>query len=79
MMYGNYLSTNHDRLLMRDGMKLMRKIGQTPALKSIIESELSPGTEVKTDEDFDEFVRANSRIGPNKFIKIFISLNLCAR
>ena len=27
MMYGNYLSTNHDRLLMRDGMKLMRKIG----------------------------------------------------
>ena len=60
MMYGNYLSTNHDRLLMRDGMKLMRKIGQTPALQSIIESELSPGTEVKTDEDFDEFVRANS-------------------
>ena len=49
-----------DRLLMRDGMKLMRKIGQTPALQSIIESELSPGTEVKTDEDFDEFVRANS-------------------
>ena len=60
MMYGNYLSTNHDRLLMRDGMKLMRKIGQTPALQSIIESELSPGKEVKTDEDFDEFVRANS-------------------
>ena len=38
----------------------MRKTGQTPALQSIIESELSPGIEVKTDEDFDEFVRANS-------------------
>jgi choline dehydrogenase len=59
-MYGNYLSTEHDRLLMRDGMKLMRKIGATPALQSVVASELLPGTDVNSDQEFDEFVRKNS-------------------
>ena len=59
-MYGNYLSTEHDRLLMRDGMKLMRKIGATPALQSVVASELLPGSDVNRDQEFDEFVRKNS-------------------
>ena len=45
---------------MRDGMKLMRKIGATPALQSVISSELLPGSEVNTDQEYDEFVRKNS-------------------
>ena len=59
-MYGNYLSTEHDRLLMRDGMKLMRKIGATPALQSVVASELLPGSDINSDQEFDEFVRKNS-------------------
>jgi choline dehydrogenase len=59
-MYGNYLSTEHDRLLMRDGMKLMRKIGATPALQSVVASELSPGPDVNRDQEFDEFIQKNS-------------------
>jgi choline dehydrogenase len=59
-MYGNYLSTEHDKQLMRDGMKLMRKIGATPAMQSVISSELSPGPLVNTDKEYDEFVRKNS-------------------
>jgi len=45
---------------MRDGMKLMRKIGATPALQSVVASELSPGSDVNRDQEFDEFVRKNS-------------------
>jgi len=45
---------------MRDGMKLMRKIGATPALQSVVASELSPGSDVNSDQEFDEFVRKNS-------------------
>ena len=59
-MYGNYLSTEHDKQLMRDGMKLMIKIGATPAMQSVISSELSPGPLVNTDKEYDEFVRKNS-------------------
>ena len=38
----------------------MRKIGATPAMQSVISSELSPGPLVNSDKEYDEFVRKNS-------------------
>lgn len=59
-LHGNYLSTQHDRQLMFEGIRLMRKIAATPALDAAIDAELSPGPELKSDEDLDAFVRNKS-------------------
>jgi choline dehydrogenase len=53
----NYLSTDDDRELMLEGMKLMRRFAETPAMKPIIESEIQPGTAVATDENLNDFIR----------------------
>jgi len=53
----NSLSTDHDLREMIEGCRLMRKIAASPALQSVIESELAPGPAVETDEDMLEDIR----------------------
>lgn len=52
----NYLQHQSDVELMRSGFQLARKIGQTAPLSSLVKAEATPGAEVDTDEEWDEFV-----------------------
>lgn len=45
--------------MLREGLKLARKIGQTPPLSSAILSEVSPGASVQSDDDWDAFAAQN--------------------
>ncbi len=53
----NSLSTNHDLVEMVEGCKLMRKIASAPALQEVIETEITPGPNIQSDEEMLEDVR----------------------
>ena len=59
-MYPNYLSTNEDMRVMLEGMHLIRRIADMPAFRSVIEKEVIPGADVKTEEQLADFVRQHS-------------------
>ncbi len=46
----NYLSTDYDRQLMRTGMRLMRTLTHSPAMREVIEEELCPGEQHQSDQ-----------------------------
>jgi len=56
----NYMSTEYDKNLMIEGMRLMRKFIETPAFKDVVEDEVYPGNNVQSDEQLLEFVRENA-------------------
>ena len=56
----NYLATDTDRRMMRDGLKLLREICRQPALAPYVGEELRPGPSVTTDAGLDELVRATA-------------------
>ena len=45
-----------DKVLLREGLKLARKIGSTPPLNSAMITEVYPGPQVQTDDDWDNWV-----------------------
>lgn len=42
--------------MIREGLKLARKIGQTAPLKSAIGSEVLPGSNVNSDDEWDDWL-----------------------
>ncbi|KAH8832408.1 hypothetical protein DL96DRAFT_653560 [Flagelloscypha sp. PMI_526] len=54
-----YLALETDRAILREGMKLARKLGQTDPLKSYLGDEQSPGATVNTDEAWDAWIAQN--------------------
>ena len=54
----NYLASEGDRRTMVEGMKLLRRILQQPALRSYIAAEHTPGEKVRTDEEWLAYCRA---------------------
>jgi choline dehydrogenase len=56
-MHSNYLATDHDRRLMVEGAKLVRRLAATPSLSAYVLEESAPGPSVKTDEEILEAVR----------------------
>lgn len=56
-LYSNYLDTNYDRAVMLAGMALMRRIGQTPAFRAVIEAEIYPGPAVDDAAQMAGFIR----------------------
>ena len=54
--YPNYLDTNYDQEMMIKGIRLIRQISSTPAFQSVIESELSPGTDINSDAEIAKFI-----------------------
>ena len=56
----NYLSTENDRQALIDGLKLMRRIAGAPALADVIDTELLPGQDVKSDEAMAAYGRENA-------------------
>ncbi|HXV08074.1 MAG TPA: GMC oxidoreductase, partial [Burkholderiales bacterium] len=53
----NYLSTENDRRVMVDGLKLVRRIAVTPPLRDYVVAEEYPGPGVRSDEDLLAFCR----------------------
>jgi len=53
----NYMSTPQDWREFRAGVRITRKIMQQSALAPYVGREISPGNQVQTDEEIDEFVR----------------------
>ncbi len=58
-MQPNYLSTRGDRETMIAGLKIARRIFQTPTMQRYVVSEFWPGSEVDTDEGWLDHVRRN--------------------
>ena len=54
----NYLSAEHDRKVMVEGVRIAREIHGRPAFRRLTEAEILPGPEVQTDEDMLAFVRS---------------------
>jgi choline dehydrogenase len=53
----NYLGTETDRTANVEGLKILRKILQAPALKPYVVDEVEPGVKVATDEELLAFCR----------------------
>jgi choline dehydrogenase len=53
----NYLDTEHDRRTMIDGMRLLRRILEQPAIRPYIASEYLPGAQVQSDDDWLAYFR----------------------
>ena len=60
MIYPNYLSHEEDVTQMLEGVRLLRKLANCPALAEIIEAEVTPGAEVQSDADLVTDIRARS-------------------
>ena len=52
-----YLSHPADVVVLREGLKLARKIGQTAPLSSAVGQETTPGSSVQSDDDWDAWIR----------------------
>ncbi len=52
----NYLATESDRQTMLDGLHLIRKVAQTPAIQPWIKREAIPGEEVTSDADLARYI-----------------------
>jgi len=53
----NYLATENDRRVMVDGLKIVRQICNTAPLKNYVTGEEFPGPNVRTDDEWLDFVR----------------------
>jgi 4-pyridoxate dehydrogenase len=56
----NFLSTENDRRTIRDGLKLVRRMGATPPLADFVARELKPGPGVESDAELDTYIRATA-------------------
>jgi 4-pyridoxate dehydrogenase len=56
----NFLATENDRRTIRDGLKLVRRMAQTPPLCDFVAQELKPGPEVRSDDALDAYIRATA-------------------
>jgi choline dehydrogenase len=56
----NFMSTNHDVEEMLAGAKFLRRLAETPTLKSMIKEELKPGKPLVTDDEIVADIRART-------------------
>ena len=56
----NYLSTEYDKHIMLEGMRLMRRYLSTEAMQNLVEEELYPGESVQSDEQMEQFIADNA-------------------
>jgi choline dehydrogenase-like flavoprotein len=57
----NFLAEAEDRASLVGGMKLARRIVAQPAMQRYVEHEMSPGSQIVTDEDWLDFARSNGQ------------------
>ncbi|MSQ89215.1 MAG: choline dehydrogenase [Betaproteobacteria bacterium] len=53
----NYLATEHDRHTMIEGMRVLRRILEQPAIRPYIDTEHLPGVQVQSDDDWLAYFR----------------------
>ena len=53
----NYLATESDRKMIRDGLRFLRELVDQSSLKSYIDTELFPGVDIQSDEQLDQVIR----------------------
>jgi 4-pyridoxate dehydrogenase len=56
----NFLSTDNDKRTIRDGLKLVRRMTQTPPLSAFVARELAPGSAVQNDDELEAYIRATA-------------------
>jgi choline dehydrogenase len=56
----NFMSTNHDVEEMLAGAKFLRRLAETPTMKSMIKEELKPGRPLATDDEIVADIRART-------------------
>jgi choline dehydrogenase len=56
----NFMSTNHDVEEMLAGAKFLRRLAETPTMKSMIKEELKPGRPLGTDDEIVADIRART-------------------
>jgi 4-pyridoxate dehydrogenase len=56
----NFLATDNDKRTIRDGLKLVRRMAQTPPLSGFVAAELAPGTAVQSDTELDAYIAATA-------------------
>jgi choline dehydrogenase len=55
--HANYLDSGSDLMIMREGMKWIRRVFMTKPLSDALTREFAPGESVKTDDDWDNYIR----------------------
>jgi len=58
--FANYLAAEEDRRALREGVKMMRKVAEQPALAPYNSEELFPGKAVQTDAEIDAWIRSHA-------------------
>ncbi|MEM1314368.1 MAG: GMC family oxidoreductase N-terminal domain-containing protein [Pseudomonadota bacterium] len=53
----NYLATDHDLQEAIRAARLVRRLSQAPSLAQVIDEEISPGPDLRTDAQFEAFIR----------------------
>ena len=56
----NYLTTEHDRHLMLEGMRLMRRYTSTEAMQQLVEEEIYPGVNIQSNDELTRFIADNA-------------------
>jgi choline dehydrogenase len=56
----NFMSTNHDVEEMLAGAKFLRRLAETPTMKSMIKEELKPGRPLNSDDEIVADIRART-------------------
>ena len=59
--FANYLDNDDDLSVMREGMRWIRKVFNTPPLANFIKTEVSPGVSIKTDTEWENFIRDSAQ------------------
>lgn len=59
--FNNFLATDYDRRAMREGLKIaLRMVEETKAFAGLAQRRVMPGPDVKSDDDMDAYIRANT-------------------
>jgi choline dehydrogenase-like flavoprotein len=53
----NFLATERDRRILRDGVRRLRDLARQPSMAALAGEEVLPGTEIETDDEIDAYVR----------------------
>ena len=56
----NYLATENDRRVMREGVRIARRVFSQPAFDLMRGGELAPGANIESDAEIDGFIRAQA-------------------
>ncbi len=58
----NFMKERVDREATRDGLRMLRKVYNTKPLSDMISSEVMPGPDVNTDDEFDAYIRQGAEV-----------------